>query len=403
MTPVFKKEDELNKENYRPVSALSHASKIFERIVFNQMNLFFESKFSPQLTVFRKNHSTHNALLNIIEKWRHALDKGKKVGTIFMDLSKAFDTLNHNLLLAKLDAYGFSLNAIKFVQSYLSERFQRVNINNNFSEWCKIILGVPQGSILGPLLFNIFINDIFYFIQDAYICNFADDNSLYSIEDNLKEVKTILEKNFELLQGWFYENYMVLNPGKCHYLIINNDIINSSIELGEKMLYAEAEQNLLGIIIDKDLNFQGHAKSIIKAANQKLSALIRVAPFMTDFNKKVIFNSFFKGQFNYCPLLWMFSTRKVNHKINRLHERGLRTLLNDEVSTFNDMLSKSNDTTIHVKNIQKLMTEFYKYLYGLSTPIMKEVFTKRILSITFEIVEKTFFQILQPKNMALIR
>ena len=202
-----------------------------------------------------------------------------------MDLSKAFDTLNHNLLLAKLDAYGFSFNAIKFVQSYLSERFQRVNINNNFSEWCKILLRVPQGSILGPLLFNIFINDIFYFIQDAYICNFADDNALYSIEDNLKEVKTIL------------------NPGKCHYLIINNYIINTSIELVEKVLYAEAEQKLLGIIIDKDLNFQSHTKSIIKTANQKLSALIRVAPFMTDFNKKVIFNSFFKGQFNYCPLL----------------------------------------------------------------------------------------------------
>ena len=90
-------------------------------------------------------------------KWKHALDKSKKVSTIFMDLSKAFDTLNHNLLLAKLNAYGFSFNAIKFVQSYLSERFQRVNINNNFNEWCKILLGVPQGSILGSLLFNIFI------------------------------------------------------------------------------------------------------------------------------------------------------------------------------------------------------------------------------------------------------
>ena len=283
------------------------------------------------------------------EKWKHALDKGKKIGTIFMDLSKVFATLNHNLLLAKLNAYGFCFNTIKFVQSYLSERFQSVNINNNFSKWCKILLGVPQGSILGPLLFNIFINDIFYFIQDAYICNFADDNSLYSIEDNLKEVKTILKKNFELLQGWFYENYMVLNPRKCHYLVINKDITNESIQLGEEILHTEAEQKLPGIIIDKDLNFQSHTKSIIKTANQKLSALIRVAPFMTDFNKKVIFNSFFKGQFNYCPLLWMFSTREVNHKINRLHERGLRALLNDETSAFNDMLSKSNDTTIHVK------------------------------------------------------
>ena len=122
---------------------LSHASEIFERIVFNKMNLFFESKSAPLLTGFLKNHSTQNVLLNMTEKWKHVLDKGKKVGTIFMDLSKAFDTLNQNLLLAKLNVYGFSLNTKNFVQSYLSEQFQRVNINNNFSEWCKILLGVP--------------------------------------------------------------------------------------------------------------------------------------------------------------------------------------------------------------------------------------------------------------------
>ena len=172
---------------------------------------------------------------------------------------------------------------------------------------------------------------------------------------------------------------MVLDPGKCHYLIINKDIANKSIELGMKTSHAEAEQKLLDIIIDKDLNFQSHTKSIIKTANQKLSALIKVAPLMTDFNKKVIFNSSIKGQFNYCPLFSMFSTRAVNHKINRLQERGLRALLNDETSKFNDMLSKSNNTTIHVKSIQKLMIEFYKYHYGYSAPIMKEVFTKRLL------------------------
>ena len=101
-----------------------------------------------------------------------------------MDLSKAFDIINHNLLLAKLNAYGFSLSAIKCLQRYLPKRFQRVHVNDNFREWCKILLGVPQGSILGHPFFNIFINDIFYFIQNACICNFADDNSLYSIEDS---------------------------------------------------------------------------------------------------------------------------------------------------------------------------------------------------------------------------
>ena len=111
VTPVFKKEDELSKENYRPISFLSHLSKIFEIIAFNQMSRFLESKFSLLLTGFRKNDSTQHALLNMIEKCKHALEKDSKVGTIFMDLSKAFETPNHNLLLVKLNAYGFSFNA----------------------------------------------------------------------------------------------------------------------------------------------------------------------------------------------------------------------------------------------------------------------------------------------------
>ena len=167
-------------------------------------------------------------------------------------------------------------------------------MNSNFTEWCKILLEVAEWSILDPLLFNIFINYIFYFIQDAYICNFADHNSLYSIEDNFKEIKTMLKKNFEHLKGWFYENHMVLNPGKFCYLIKTSAM--NLLNQARKHYMLKAEQKLLGVIIDKDLNFQSHTKSIIKTANQKLSALIRIAPLMTD-----IFNSFIKGHFNYCP------------------------------------------------------------------------------------------------------
>ena len=148
---------------------------------------------------------------------------------------------------------------------------------------------------------------------------------------------------------------------------------------------------------------------IIKAANQKLSALISVVMLMADFNRKDMFNFFIRGQFNYCPLLWVFSTTAVNHKITRLPERGFRALLSDKISTFikmmtcDDMLSKSNDTTIHEKNIQKTMTEFYQYLYGPSAPIMSKVFTKRNLKYYVRNCRVTLLPNLKPKDTAPLR
>ena len=132
-------------------------------------------------------------------------------------------------------------------------------------------------------------------IQEAYICNFVDNNSLYLVEDNLKDVKTIVKKNFKLVQVQFYKNRMVLNPGKFHYLITNKDTSNESIKLGKKTLHPEAEQKLLGKIKDKDLIFQNRTKSIIKKGNQKLITLIRAVPCITDLNNKVLFNSLLKA------------------------------------------------------------------------------------------------------------
>ena len=149
--------DWMNKENYRPISLLSHMSKGFERILYNQFNDFMEDKLSNILTGFWKGHSAQHSLLVIIEKWKRALDVKMKVGAIFMDLSKTFGTLNHRLLSAKLKAY-----ALKQTENYLTGRFQRTNVNNSFSSWSEIITGVSQGSILGPLLFTIFLNVLFY-------------------------------------------------------------------------------------------------------------------------------------------------------------------------------------------------------------------------------------------------
>ena len=143
---------------------LSYVSKVFEKILYEQINSYMEPRFSHLLCEFRKNHDTQHSLVKMLDRWKLALDKGCNIGAIFMDLSKAFGTVNHELLLAKLNAYGFSKNAIAYVKSYLSNRYQKTNIYNKFSTLKNIYNGVPQGSVLSLLLFNICINDMFYFI-----------------------------------------------------------------------------------------------------------------------------------------------------------------------------------------------------------------------------------------------
>ena len=165
------------KKNYRPITILASESKIFERILYDQIKVFFP--FSRYLCGFREGYSTQHALLRLLETCKEFLDKKGYVGAVLIDLSKAFDCLDHDLLLAKLDAYGFSRNALKLICSYLSERRQRVKVNGTFSTWCYSKMGVPQGSVLGPVLFNIFINDIFYLVNDTEVCNYADDTTLY--------------------------------------------------------------------------------------------------------------------------------------------------------------------------------------------------------------------------------
>ena len=201
--PVHKKASRLEKTNYRPVSLLPNISKIFQRCMHRQISDYFEIVLSKFQCGFRKGYSTQDCLLAMVENCKKALDQGNEYGVLLTDLSKAFDCLPHDLIVAKLHAYGLSIDSLKLINSYLTERKQRVKINDQFSSWLDIVVGVSQGSILGPLLFNIFLCDMFLFCNDIDFASYADDNTPYCIGKTPEEVIRQLEKSSKSIVEWF--------------------------------------------------------------------------------------------------------------------------------------------------------------------------------------------------------
>ena len=177
-----------------------------------------------------------------------------------MDLSKAFGTLNHKLLIAKLGVYVFDTKALNYIKSYLHNRKQRVSMNSNFSSWQEIIVGVPQDSISEPLLFSIFVNDLFLSVSSSNLSNYADDNTLYISGYNLKEVKEVLLNDLNKVTEWFFENYMVLNSGKCPFMYLGKNIENETFTLKDTIMNNSKEEKILGVIIDNRLTFSSHIR-----------------------------------------------------------------------------------------------------------------------------------------------
>ena len=255
--------------------------------MYTQIESFMEDKLSKLLTGFRKNHSTQHFLTNMLEKWKNTLDKGGFVCAMFMDLSKVFDTVNHDLLIARLGTYGFQKDALSFMKSYLTKRRQRVRVNSNFSAWERIISGDPHGSILRPLLFNIFLNDLFLFVENSDLSNYAHDKTLCSCGNNLEEVKQTLRGDFQIVTKWFYESYMVLNSGKCHFMCLGKNTENETYFLDDTEIKNSSEEKILGITIDNKLKFKSHVKNLCKKASQKIGALSRLTDYLNDSGKNL--------------------------------------------------------------------------------------------------------------------
>ena len=379
ITPVHKKNDTTLVENYRPVSVLPTVSKIFERIIQKQFSSHVDKFLSPYLCGYRKGFNTQYALLSLIEKWKKTLDNKGYTGAILMDLSKAFDTINHELLIAKLYAYGFSKDALKMINSYMSDRWQKTKIDKSFSSWSALLKGVPQGSVLGPILFNIYLNDLFYFLN-CNICNFADDTTPYVCDKNLDFVLEQLELQSNVAIKWFEDNNMKMNASKCHLFVSGNKHEHMWARIGNDLIWESKTVKLLGITIDNELKFDEHISNICKKADRKLTVLMRIKKYL-DFEKlRILFKTFFESQFKYCPLTWMFYSRITNNKINRLQERALRFVYDDYLSSFDELLELDNSFTVHHYNIQTLCIELYKVYNNLSQTVFSELFTRNDVS-----------------------
>ena len=371
--PSYKKDKPTEKTNYRPISILSNISKIYERLMHDNMSDYFNDVLSKFQCGFRKGFSAQNCLLYMIETIRKTRDNHGVFAAVMTDLSKAFDCISHELLIAKLNAYGFDETSLKVIISYLKNRTQTTKVGSSFSELLNIIYGVPQGSILGPLLFIIYICDLFIVNKDVNFSSYADDNTPFITGMSFEKIIPGLESILSDTSQWFLNNNLKTTAGKLHLFLSPYE--DEMITVENYVIKSSDVEELLEITIHSNLNFSEHILFLCEKANCKLHVLFRFSKYMILNKRRILMIPFIISQFNYFPLIWMIHKRGLNHKINHIHEWALCIIYDDYSSSFEDLLNEDKSATIHQRNLQKLAIEIFKVKIGIAPLVVNEIFT----------------------------
>lgn len=329
--PIFKKGSRLLVSNYRPISLLSNLNKILEKIVHSRVYKFLEDSqciYSLQFG-FRKKHSTNHALIDITETIRRALDDKKFACGVFVDLQKAFDTVNHDILIDKLDHYGIRGAANNWFSSYLTNRSQFVSILGFDSSTKPIPHGVPQGSVLGPLLFLIYINDLHFAIKNSKVYHFADDTNLLNIGDSPKSMQKLVNADLKILNHWLLANKISLNCDKTEIIFFHKPgekVPVMKIKMNGHRIYPSKYIKYLGIYLDETLNGGFHCQILMKKLKRANGMLCKARHYISHDDLKTLYYAIFSSHLVYGCQIWGQVNNTFNDKIFKLQNRALRII-----------------------------------------------------------------------------
>ena len=332
VVPIHKEGSKSEVGNYRPISLLTSFSKIFEKLMHTRLLKFMDSNSSlfEKQYGFRPGRSCEHALLSAQNLLLESLTKRQISLLLLIDFSKAFDMVEHSILLKKLHHYGIRGLPLKWIESYLSCRKQFVSVNGADSELRDIKFGVPQGSILGPLLFIIYINDIPEISHVAKFILYADDANIIITADTIEMINIQLAKLINSLVNWVESNGLALNLKKTKYMIFSrssNTELSSPLVISKTAIERKHEARFLGVIIDESLNWSRHVKTVISKMSRYIGIMYKIKKYLPLTARLQIYHSFVQSHLNFCSLVWGFSAKSNIEALFSKQKKGLRAVV----------------------------------------------------------------------------